>query len=273
MTEVKKDEGASAALATTTGEASPVKGTLASMLDKATVSVEAALPRGIDAGRFIRIVHTELRKNPRLGQTTPGSFLGAVLTSAQLGLEVGSALGQSYLVPFRNHGVDETQLIIGFKGWLALIHRSGQVRSVDARAVREGDEFTYRQGTKSFLDHLAGEDNESAPVTHYYCLVKMKNGGQQFEVMTKKAVEAHRDRYAKKSNGAITGPWATHFDSMALKTVFKAVYKWLPVATDQLQMAQSVDEGIVYRDSIDVEPEVKYIDFDENGDLIEGDDA
>src|ERR1039458_3592981 len=152
MTEVKKDEGASAALAKT-NEAAPAKGTLASMLDKATVSVEAALPRGIDAGRFVRIVHTELRKNPRLAQTTPGSFLGAVLTSAQLGLEVGSALGQSYLAPFRNHGTDETQLIIGFKGWLALIHRSGQVRSVDARAVREGDEFSFEQGSRSFLKH------------------------------------------------------------------------------------------------------------------------
>lgn len=274
MTEVKADQGASAALATTT-EGRPAKGTMASMLDKATVSVEAALPRGIDAGRFVRIVHTELRKNPRLAQTTPGSFLGAVLTSAQLGLEVGSALGQSYLVPFKNHGVDETQLIIGFKGWLALIHRSGQVKSIDARAVREGDNFEFRQGTESWLRHEPADDNESAPVTHYYCIAKTKNGGKLFEVMTRAAVIKHRDRYAKKSNGKITGPWDSHFDDMALKTVFKKVYKWLPVSTDQLQMASSVDEGIIYRDSANAEPEVKYLDFDADGNMIpdEGEDA
>ena len=267
MTEVKTDKGAGAALATTTGEAAPAKGTLASMLDNSKTSIAAALPRAMNPDRFVRIVHTELRKNPRLGQTTPASFLGAVLTSAQLGLEVGSALGQSYLVPFKNHGVDETQLIIGFRGWLALIHRGGQVASIDAREVHEADLFDYQYGDDSFLRHKPAEGNRG-PVTHYYCVAKTKNGGRVFEVMSKTEIEKHRDRYVKKVNGEIKGPWVTDFDAMALKTVFKKVYKWLPVSTEQ-QLAASVDEGIVIRGSVHDEPDISYIDVDENGEVLD----
>jgi recombination protein RecT len=266
VTEIKTDRGAGAALATTTGDA-PAKGTLASMLDKSRTSIEAALPRGFSPDRFVRIVHTELRKTPKLAQTTPGSFLGAVLTSAQLGLEIGSSLGQAYLVPFKNHGVDETQLIIGFRGWLALIHRGGQVASIDAREVHENDMFDYQYGDDSYLRHKPA-NGERGPVIAYYCVAKTKNGGRIFEVMTKAEVEKHRNRTKKNQQGDFTGPWATHFDEMALKTVFKKVFKWLPVSTEQ-QLASSVDEGIVLRTSVDEEPEVTYIDVDENGEIVE----
>jgi recombination protein RecT len=193
-----------------------------------------------------------------------------VLTSAQLGLEIGSALGQSYLVPFKNHGTDETQLIIGFKGWLALIHRGGQVASIDARAVHEADLFDYQYGDESYLRHKPAE-GDRGPVTHYYCVAKTKNGGRVFEVMSRAEVEKHRDRYAKKSAGAITGPWATHFDDMALKTVFKRIFKWLPVSIEQ-QFAASVDEGIILRAGADEDPEVKFIDVDpDTGEVVDDD--
>lgn len=270
MTEVKNDQGAAGATLAVSGEA-PKKGTLASMLDASKTSIAAALPRGISPDRFVRIVQTELRKTPRLAQTTPGSFLGAVLTSAQLGLEIGSALGQSYLVPFKNHGTDETQLIIGFKGWLALIHRGGQVASIDARAVHEHDLFDYQYGDESYLRHKPAAADRGATVA-YYCVAKTKNGGRVFEVMTKAEVEKHRDRYAKKVNGKIVGPWDTHFDDMALKTVFKKVYRWLPSSTEQ-QLAASVDEGIVLRTSLEDEPEVTFIDVDpETGEVLGSDD-
>ena len=268
MTEVQTDKGAQTALATTKGEVAPAKGTLANMLLASKTSIESALPRGISADRFVRIVQTELRKTPKLAQTSPASFLGAVLTSAQLGLEIGSSLGQAYLVPFKNHGVDETQLIIGFRGWLALIHRGGQVASIDAREVHEYDMFDYQYGDDSYLRHKPAE-GERGPVTHYYCVAKTKNGGRVFEVMSKTEVEKHRDRYAKKVNGEIKGPWATDFDAMALKTVFKKIFKWLPVSSEQ-QFAASVDEGIILRGSVTDEPEVTFIDVDpDTGEVLE----
>lgn len=96
-----------------------------------------AVPKHLSADRMARIAATEVRKTPALLNTTPASFLGAVMQSAQLGLEPGSALGQAYLVPYGN----QCQLILGYRGMIDLARRSGQVLSLNAYAVREGDEF------------------------------------------------------------------------------------------------------------------------------------
>ena len=46
---------------------------------------------------------------------------------AQLGLEPGSGMGQAYLIPFK----DECQFIIGYRGLLNLVYRSGHLRSLN----------------------------------------------------------------------------------------------------------------------------------------------
>ena len=111
------------------------KGTLASFVEAQAPEIAKALPGGlVDAERYVRLVQTELRKNPALMSCTPQSFLGAVMTAAQLGLEFGP-MQQAYLVPFK----DEITLIIGYKGWLKLIHNSAEIQSVSARTVFAND--------------------------------------------------------------------------------------------------------------------------------------
>lgn len=61
-----------------------------------------ALPKHLTADRMARIALTEIRKNPALLKTQPESFMGAVMQAAQLGIELGSALGHAYLVPYGN---------------------------------------------------------------------------------------------------------------------------------------------------------------------------
>ena len=231
--------------------------TLRDLLAAQQTEIARALPGTLDAGRYVRIVQTELRKNPALLRCTPQSFLGAVITAAQLGLEFGP-LNQAFMVPFRNHGTDEVQLIIGYRGWLALAHRSGQIASISARSVHQNDTFDYLFGLDEKLVHRPAE-GERGPTTHYYCVAKTKDGGVVFAVMTKHEVEVHRDRYAKKKDGKITGPWATHFDEMALKTVFKRVFTWLPMSADAA-LASGVDDATITRTSVDEEPEANYDD-------------
>ena len=91
-----------------------------------------AVPKHLSADRMARIAATEVRKTPALLNTTPASFLGAVMQSAQLGLEPGSALGQAYLVPYGN----QCQLILGYRGMIDLARLSGQVLSLKSYAVR-----------------------------------------------------------------------------------------------------------------------------------------
>ena len=75
--------------------------------------IAKALPSVITPERFTRITLSALSTNPQLQQTTPSSFLGAMLTAAQLGVEPNTPLGQAYLLPYRNKGTLECQFQLG----------------------------------------------------------------------------------------------------------------------------------------------------------------
>lgn len=75
--------------------------------------IAKALPSVITPERFLRITLSALSNNPQLAQCTPKSFLGAMMTAAQLGVEPNTPLGQAYLIPYRNHGTLECQFQLG----------------------------------------------------------------------------------------------------------------------------------------------------------------
>jgi len=218
----------------------------------------AALPRHMTADRMIRIVTTEIRKNPTLAKCDTQSFVGAVVQCSQLGLEPGSALGHAYLLPFEKRKKDSTgnwvtertdiQLIIGYRGMIDLARRSGQIVSLSARVVREADEFTYEYGLEEKLHHKPGDD-DSSQITHVYSVAKLKDGGVQFEVMSAKQVNqiASQSKSVKKNkDGSIdwqntNSPWATHWEEMAKKTVIRRLFKYLPVSIE-MQKAVILDE-------------------------------
>ena len=66
--------------------------------------------------RLTRLAVTAARTNPGLTECTPLSLAGALLTTATLGLEPNTPLMESFLVPYKNHGIKEAQLIIGYQG-------------------------------------------------------------------------------------------------------------------------------------------------------------
>ena len=221
----------------------------------------AALPRHMTAERMIRIATTEIRKVPELRNCDSTSFIGAIVQCSQLGLEPGSALGHAYLLRFGNgkakNGKKNVQLIIGYRGMIDLARRSGQIISLSARVVRECDEFSYELGLDEKLVHRPGE-NEDAPITHVYAVAKLKDGGVQFEVMTRKQVEKVRDTHSKAAkNAASKGAssiWDEHFEDMAKKTVIRKLFKYLPVSIE-IQRAVSMDGkevGTINPDDISV---------------------
>lgn len=75
--------------------------------------IAKALPSVITPERFTRMTLTAISSDPKLAQTTPQSFLGAMMNAAQLGVEPNTPLGQAYLIPYRNKGVLECQFQLG----------------------------------------------------------------------------------------------------------------------------------------------------------------
>lgn len=218
--------------------------TIRGLVKQMEPEIAKALPRSITPERFTRIVLTELSRTPQLGDCDPNTFLGAVMYAAQLGLEPGGPLDHAHLVPFWNSGrkVREVQLILGYKGLADLARRSGQVTSLDAREVCEGDTFEYEFGSDKHLRHRPATGERGQAVA-YYAHVRYVNGGEDFEVMTRAEVEAHRDRFVRNHDKS-TSPWKTDFDAMARKTVLRKLAKLLPL-TPEAAAAVAGDEAVI----------------------------
>ena len=200
-----------------------------------------AMPKSMTPDRLTRIVMTECRKTPALMKCAPESFYGAVLQCAALGLEPGSALGHCYLLPFGNgkdkSGRPNAQLIIGYRGMIDLARRSGQIVSLQAWTVHAQDTFNYQLGLNPDIEHVPASVADRGPVTHVYAVAKLKGGGVQFEVMSRAEIEKVR----ASSKAGNSGPWSSHWDEMAKKTVIRRLFKYLPVSIEAVR-AVEIDE-------------------------------
>ena len=211
--------------------------------DKFKSQLAAALPKFLDSDHFVRSAITEFRLNPALAECSVPSVLGYFMQAAACGLEPASMLGQCYPVPFRNKktGMKECQFIIGFRGMLSIARRSGEIASVVAEVVHENDEFSIEYGMKPDLIHKPCIDGDPGAFKGAYVVVRFKGEGIDpvIKYMPKSEIDKHRNR--SKSSG--DGPWVTDYEEMAKKTVFRSVFKWLPISIEQIQAA-TTDGGV-----------------------------
>ena len=192
--------------------------------------IKKALPSVITPERFTRMTLSAISVNPKLAACTPRSFLGAMMSAAQLGLEPNTPLGQAYLIPFKNKGTDEVQFQIGYKGLIDLAYRSGEVELVQAHIVYANDTFECEYGLEPKLVHKPADSDRGEPVK-VYAMFKTKSGGYGFEVMSMDDVRKHAERYSQAYKSGFS-PWKSNFEEMAKKTVLKKVLKYAPLKSD-----------------------------------------
>lgn len=209
-------------------------------------AIKRALPSVITPERFTRIAVSALSTTPKLQNCEPMTFIGAMMTAAQLGLEPNTPLGQAYLIPFWNGKTKRTecQFQLGYKGMIDLAYRSGQISSIQAHVVHENDKFEYSYGLEPTLNHVPAMGERGAPVS-VYAVFKTKDGGFGFKVMSWTEVMQHGQKFSKSFGN---GPWQTNPEEMAKKTVLKAVLKYAPLSSDFVK--GSVADGTV-KDQID----------------------
>lgn len=203
--------------------------------------IKKALPSVITPERFTRMVFTALSSTPKLQQCTPQSFLGAMMQAAQLGLEPNTPVGQAYLIPYKNKGIQECQFQLGYKGLIDLAYRSGEIKDIQAHEVYENDVFEYEFGLEPKLKHIPAA-HDRGEIVMYYAVFHMVNGGYGFEVMSKEDIINHAKKTSQSYDSSYS-PWAKYFDEMAKKTVIKKCLKYAPIKTDFVR-ALSSDETI-----------------------------
>lgn len=208
----------------------PEQLTLKQWVVKNTEQIKNALPKSITPERMVRIALTALTKDTKLSQCTPASFMGAVLTSAQLGLECNTPLGQAYLIPYAERGQMTAHFQLGYQGVLELCYRSKLYKTIQARIVYEGDTFEYSYGIPDERIYHKPCGKTDKP-THVYALYELTTGGHGFEVMSWEAVMAHAKKYSQARAGG-SSPWDTAPESMAMKTVLKKALKYAPKSVE-----------------------------------------
>jgi len=218
----------------TTGEIA-AKGkpkTLSDYIKNMEGEIAKALPSVITPERFTRMTLTAVRTTPGLAECDKMSFLAAMMSAAQLGLEPNTPLGQAYILPFKNNkkGITEVQFQIGYKGLIDLAYRSGEVELVQAQCVYENDTFECEYGIEPKLKHIPADKNRGELVK-VYAMFRTKSGGYGFEVMSVDDIRQHASKYSK-AYGSQYSPWKTSFEEMAKKTVLKRVLKYAPLKSD-----------------------------------------
>lgn len=220
--------------------------TLVAFLSSKLPVIKQAAASHLKPERLLRIVVSNVQKTPALKKCSFDSILRCTVQAAELGLEPGSAIGDAYLVPYK----EECQLIPGYRGLIKLAYRSGHVSSVMASPVYQGDTFEFEMGLNPKLRHVPNLEGERDPkmITYFYCVVHLTDGGYLYDVMTKGDV----DRIRAKSKAGNSGPWVEHYAEMGRKTVVRRCLKYAPMSVE-IQKAIALDHAADTGETVDAE--------------------
>jgi recombination protein RecT len=229
----------------------------------------SALPKHVDRDKFTRVALTTIAQNPDLLKCTRPSLFRSIMSCAQIGLLPDAVLGEAYIVPYKAKGAEQpiAQLQIGYKGMLKLARQSGQISTVETGVIASNDHFEWEMGLnpKFVIKPVLGDRGDPIAV---YAILRYKDGGFEYEVMTVDQVDAIREGSPSRNSPA----WQNSWGEMARKTVLRRLLKKAPLSTETLQHV-AVDEareerGEVYQitdggiEAVDVgepEPEPKKI--------------
>lgn len=200
-----------------------------------------ALPKVLPVDRFVRCLVTTMNRTPELANCDRQSVLAGAMTAAQLGLEIDPALGRAYLLPYRDKSKGMiAQLIIGYKGYVDLAYRSGQLSGMQAEAVYSKDEFEYEYGLIEKLRHVPSEEEDRGELKYAYAVAHLKNGGHVFRVLNRSDVMRHKK--ASKSAHSDYSPWNTNEAEMWRKTAIRALASMMPLSPELREAVAAEEE-------------------------------
>ena len=237
--------------------------------EKNKKQLSALVGKHMTCDRRLALCINSIRRTPKLMECDSQSVLGAMMSSAGLGLEINTPTQQAWLIPYaKNSKVGdkwiknyECQFQIGYRGFITLAYRSPVVESIEAEAIHENDHFVHMQGSKAFLEFKKTLKNRG-DLIGAYCLVKMKDGAEVALVLPLEEIYKAREKsetYKALRDAVCTAadgkdkvkaqkkfdetPWVMWEDDMAAKTVIKRIVKRLPMSSnDPVILAAAMDE-------------------------------
>ena len=198
-------------------------------------AVKALISKGmssvINFEHLAKMAIVATQRMPKLLQCTQESFLFALTTAGQLGVDPSGATGQAYIIPYGNVATFQ----IAYKGLIALVCRSGMSKSVSVHIVWKDEAESMQWDKESAMRHIPnweakrdytikGKDN----IAFLYGVASHGDGVYTFDYMTADEIENIRKKHSKSKSG----PWFDSYTEMAKKTMLIRLAKKLPMSTE-----------------------------------------
>lgn len=223
---------------------------LKGQLDTRSGEFSAALPAHMPLERYMRVVLSAVQNNPELLECDRRSFFLSCMRCAQDGLFPD---GREAVLVVRKNSNSPTGKSANYQTMVAGIRKkvrnSGEIATLDAYVVREGDEFEYELGDNPFIRHKPALAT-LGPILAAYSVCTLKSGEKSRDVMSVAEIYKIRDERsdgwkAFKSGAIKMTPWSTDEAEMAKKTVVRRHSKSLPMSTDLDDLIRRGDEDRV----------------------------
>lgn len=220
--------------------------TVRTQLTQMRPEIARVLPEHVTPERFERITLTAIQRQPDLLQTDRRSLFGSVMQCAEDGLQPDGR--EAALVKMGKNAAYMPMVA----GLLKLARQSGEIASITANVVYDGDEFSYwvdEQG--EHLVHKPDLSGEQGKPIVVYAMARTDGGESIVEVM--RITEVEKVRKASRASNA--GPWKDWWSEMARKTAIRRLFKRLPRSTDRLHQAVHRDDQLYPYGDRDVTPD------------------
>lgn len=228
---------------------------------------------GKQSTAFITSVLQVCNSNDMLSKAEPTSVFNAAAMAATLNLPINNNLGFAYIVPYNQKQTNGqylpvAQFQMGYKGFIQLAQRSGQVKKIYASEIYE-NEISKADPLNGYEFDFSkrGTSGQSKKVVGYAARLELINGFESTLYMTTEQLESHGQKFSQTYKKGF-GVWKDDFDGMAKKTVIKLLLaKYAPLTVD-VQNAIIADQSVIndvdtmdttYIDNV---PEVPTIDLE-----------
>lgn len=217
--------------------------------------------------RFVASITSAVANTPALQDCQSSSILAGALLGESLNLSPSPQLGQFYLVPFKQkvkydrqgnliqQEVTKAQFILGYKGYLQLVMRSGQVKKINAVEIKQGELIKFDPLNEEIECKLIEDWNEreATETIGYYAFFELTNGFRKAIYWSKEQMMSHADKYSMafskqayiniqegkvsdKDMWKYSSFWYKNFDDMAKKTMLRQLISkgGCPMSTEMI---------------------------------------
>lgn len=248
--------------------------------------IASVVPKHLTPERMLRVASQAVGKTKNLDKVPFVQLVGGIMMLSSLGLEPNTILGHAYLIPFGKRVQDETgrwvdgfelQVIIGYRGYVELMRRSGVMISIHADVAYKGDFFDFEYGSNQHLKHIPKgdvgatplfayahaklKDGEAFEVLPYARVLAIRNSSQAYQQALRMKNDAANETDAKKKkwkeDNYLGSPWVKHEHEMAAKTMVRRLAKMMPLSIElqnslELDAAQDQGKPIDYAAMVDL---------------------